>query len=289
MIDKSRTNNGLHDSGSWVSLHGKNTLAQMHPRFPAHLDVISNTSTADIGMSIQNKSSNSLVSPIRDRDTFIGSLRDWMQEVLCLLACSLSLLGMLLVLGLSKDKPQPTLPFAISLNTVISYLGVIYKAALLGTISSCIGQLKWCWYRNGRGLKHFDVLDSLSRSPLTAFTIFFTFNPYRWIYLGAFGMLLTAFIDPFLQQTISLTLTPVPDSAAVIPRAQGYDAGSSLLDCKLSHEHYHFILMSYSSHKCTRRIGSWYQSCHVPRSFHTSKLIRRGEHLSIWQPLISCI
>ena len=68
----------------------------------------------------------------------------------------------------NREAPLGNTVFSvnITLNTLISILSTISKAALLLPVSACISQLKWQWYhRSHRPLDDIDTFDKASRGP----------------------------------------------------------------------------------------------------------------------------
>ena len=72
---------------------------------------------------------------------------------------------------------------------MISVLATVSKVAMLFTVSNCLGQLKWLWFKNSEphDLNDKDVFDSASRRRLGAAELFLTStrNP-----IASFGALL---------------------------------------------------------------------------------------------------
>ncbi|KAK5659920.1 hypothetical protein OQA88_13384 [Cercophora sp. LCS_1] len=96
--------------------------------------------------------------------------------------------------------------FALSLNTVISALGVVSRASLAFVLSSAIGQHKWNWFRKQHdGLGVFNKFDGASRGPWGSLGLLWWSKALNWASLGAFVTIITLLVDPFLQATVSLS------------------------------------------------------------------------------------
>ena len=95
----------------------------------------------------------------------IASGEDWWVWELAGLAMSAASLVCIFVLLQRYDgKEQPNWDH-LSLNTAISFLGVVAKAGVLVAASRGIGQLKWIWFLNSeRSLADLQMYDAASRS-----------------------------------------------------------------------------------------------------------------------------
>ncbi|CAI4214456.1 unnamed protein product [Parascedosporium putredinis] len=117
----------------------------------------------------------------------------WLLEIGSILLSIGALLAAIVVMAVQNGKPVVDWTFPASINTVVSTLGVISKVSLAFTISACLGQQKWNWFRQHQGnVSLFEVFDSASRGP-------------NWAILGAIVTVLTVTFDPFLQATVNLS------------------------------------------------------------------------------------
>ncbi|KAJ9613578.1 hypothetical protein H2200_003520 [Cladophialophora chaetospira] len=130
----------------------------------------------------------------------------WDGEITALLfslACSIAIVVVLLVYD---NRPTPKLSKGITLNAIVSVLATASKAALLFTTSSCLGQLKWIWFKGekARSLSHAQTFDDASRGPLGALELFGSAPRKSVASLGAMLTLLALAYDPFVQQVINI-------------------------------------------------------------------------------------
>lgn len=105
----------------------------------------------------------------------------WLVELLAVavgIACIVALCAVL-----KKYDNQPANRFNslfgvnITLNTLISILSTLGRAALLLAVAECISQLKWKWYRsNDRPLADLDVFDQASRGAWGGFLLLWKIN-----------------------------------------------------------------------------------------------------------------
>ena len=64
-----------------------------------------------------------------------------------LLISTLSLAAAIAVMASQNGKSVAEWDFPTSINTVVAILGAINKATLAFTISACLGQHKWNWFK----------------------------------------------------------------------------------------------------------------------------------------------
>ena len=70
---------------------------------------------------------------------------------------------LIVTLVLTNHKPLPHWPMRITLNSFISILGTIIKAAMVIPIAEGISQLKWLWFKKEGVLKDIQTFDEASR------------------------------------------------------------------------------------------------------------------------------
>ena len=92
----------------------------------------------------------------------------WLWEVLgCIVAWG-SLLVILALLRIYRNKLKSSWIFPFSINSVISLLTTVMKAAMMIPVASGLGQLKWIWFKKRRVLRDFERYDDASRGVLGA-------------------------------------------------------------------------------------------------------------------------
>ena len=128
----------------------------------------------------------------------------WTSEVAAILL-SLGLSTSIgVVLGVYDGKPAPSLSIGITFNAIISILSTASKATLIYTISSCLSQTKWIWFKNNKARRLLDaqLLEDASRGPLGALRILTGSKAVSLASLGTILTLLMLAVDPFVQQII---------------------------------------------------------------------------------------
>ncbi|PVH93841.1 hypothetical protein DM02DRAFT_661574 [Periconia macrospinosa] len=119
----------------------------------------------------------------------------------------------------------------ISLNAVISMLGIVFKSSLTFVLSSCLGQWTYISLSSPRRqhLSVFITYDDASRGPLGSLLLLWRTRLSSWAAIGAFTVIISFFLDPFLQQIISLseTQTAAIEHPPTVPYVTHYDKGAS--------------------------------------------------------------
>ena len=70
-----------------------------------------------------------------------------------------------------NGRPLTDWPFSITLNTFISLLATLARAALALPIAESISQLKWVWFQRSHRLLDVQAFDSASRGPLGSLSL----------------------------------------------------------------------------------------------------------------------
>ncbi|KAJ2979845.1 hypothetical protein NUW58_g7097 [Xylaria curta] len=92
----------------------------------------------------------------------------------------------------------------LSINTVVAILTTASKTALMHSVGSAIGQIKWVDYQAApQKLSNFEIYDECSRGPGGAVRALFQL-PRSILVLGALVTLLGLGVDPFTQQVVQL-------------------------------------------------------------------------------------
>ena len=155
----------------------------------------------------------------------------WLPEIASFLFSLLALVAIVILLAARKDRPLPKWPSLLNINSLVAIFSSISKAALLLSISECIGELKWIWFANPQQVSDFDRFDSASRGPWGALVLLLKRPGNICASLGALITILTLAIDPFAQQVLHFDncLRPIEGSSATIARTSNYTVGAFLL------------------------------------------------------------
>lgn len=98
-------------------------------------------------------------------------LREWNWEIATWLLATVSLATMLILLRLFHDRPLDEWRSKVSLNAMLAVFSQIAQSALLVSLGSCIGQLKWDWFGVARDVVDVERFDEASRGPQGALTL----------------------------------------------------------------------------------------------------------------------
>lgn len=74
-------------------------------------------------------------------------LDSWYPEVLCCGIASALLIAACILLAIADDKPLSWWPWNWQISSALALLTALIEAALLYTLTACLGQLSWLWYR----------------------------------------------------------------------------------------------------------------------------------------------
>ncbi len=89
----------------------------------------------------------------------------WYWELLTWLLGTVSLALIIGLLASYNQRPVNQWRSSIGLNTIVAVLSQAIVTALLVPVSSCVGQMKWIWYRRSHCLADMDSFDRASRGP----------------------------------------------------------------------------------------------------------------------------
>ena len=88
----------------------------------------------------------------------------WTIEVLSYIGSIASLSATIVILKVYDGRTQPAWPHNLTLNSVLSWFTILFKATLLVPIAACLSQASWIYLRRSRGtLLDVVAFDSASR------------------------------------------------------------------------------------------------------------------------------
>ena len=91
----------------------------------------------------------------------------WLFEILSLALTVAVLVAMVTLLLRYDEKPNPAWSSGITLNTILSFASMVFRASVLVPVANSISQLCWIWCsEQQRPLKHIVLFDQASRGPL---------------------------------------------------------------------------------------------------------------------------
>ena len=161
---------------------------------------------------------------------------NWGLSFLSLFISLLAITAIVSLLAKADGQTLPHLPLHITVNTYISFLVTIAKAALLVPVADSIGQLKWLWFQQPRRLEYIQIFDDASRGPLGALQLMVRTRGVRLVSLGAVITVLALAMDPFTQQIVAYPSRNVEVGVASVGRAQEFDANIWIDSRKIWHK-----------------------------------------------------
>ncbi|KAI1134397.1 hypothetical protein F5Y05DRAFT_235155 [Hypoxylon sp. FL0543] len=154
----------------------------------------------------------------------------WNWEVGALVLSFTALTALLTILVYVDGRPLDQWNSALSLNTLVSGLGAVSRTSLGFVISSCLGQVKWNWFKKKPdNLIAFDRFDDASRGPWGSLWLIIWLRASHWVTIGAVVTIILMGFEPFLQAVISFSGQndlSVDSSRTQLGRCEALDIGS---------------------------------------------------------------
>ncbi|KAI0196220.1 hypothetical protein EV127DRAFT_331245 [Xylaria flabelliformis] len=148
--------------------------------------------------------SNSISSSSSSSPTTSSRGPSWILEYISLVLSWITIIALVALVAKIDGICLSSWTAPVSPNTVISILAAIARAPLGFTISSCIGQLKWNWFRKrADSLITFDRLDDASRGPWGSLWLIIWVKASHWVAIGAAIVIALLAFEPFLQAILS--------------------------------------------------------------------------------------
>ncbi|RDW61704.1 DUF3176 domain-containing protein [Aspergillus mulundensis] len=130
------------------------------------------------------------------------SRSEWLYETATLILSVALLVGISCIFYKMEDQPLKNWPAPISLTATVSILTTFCSAALMHSISQCIGQLKWLYFQSGyHKLSHLETFDEASRGPWGSILLLTTVK-WNLATIGAVITILRLSFAPLAQQVI---------------------------------------------------------------------------------------
>lgn len=147
----------------------------------------------------------------------------WMLEYLSLVLSFGCLLAIFAILLSFNGKASKTWHSNLSVNSVLAIIATVLKGTTLFAAASAMGQLKWAWYHSSaRSLRDFQTIDSASRGPFGAVSLFWRLPNSTLACLGSLIMIIGLGSDTSIQMSTSQPLRSILSSTASIPVVQHY-------------------------------------------------------------------
>ncbi|KAL1615635.1 hypothetical protein SLS54_008902 [Diplodia seriata] len=220
---------------------GLSSLGSPSPRSPSPLNPNANAgSYVELGDMKRDESRGYRSGPVGDepqtpltpelppRPPQSGGLADvvngwWLFELLAWVISAIAMAVLVATLVLTDGRPLPHWPMSITLNSFISILATIVKAAMVVPIAEGISQLKWLWFKKAGVLKDIQTFDEASRGMWGSLKLLLGTKGVHLAKLGAFLTVFSLAVDPFIQQIVSYPIKMVPSEInSTIPIGRTY-------------------------------------------------------------------
>ncbi|KAF2136839.1 uncharacterized protein K452DRAFT_117343 [Aplosporella prunicola CBS 121167] len=139
----------------------------------------------------------------------------------------------------------------MTINSIVSWLGLTGKALMLSAVAACLGQAKWLHFvgKTNR-LSDMAVYDNASRGFSGSASLLWKSRLRQPAVLGAIVVLCSVAIGPLVQQTIAVEIRSVPvDQQVTIARAQNFADREAQLSFGLTNTIYNAIFMESDDDK----------------------------------------
>ncbi|KAI1413437.1 hypothetical protein F5Y13DRAFT_198748 [Hypoxylon sp. FL1857] len=148
----------------------------------------------------------------------------WLFEIIAWVVSAIALAVIIIIIAVTDEKPLPQWPMNITLNSFVSFMSTLMKAALIIPVTESISQLKWVWFKKAESLEDIQTFDEASRGTWGSLKLLFKTKRLHLAKLGAFITILTLGVDPFIQQVIVYPTRTIPATSrnASIPLALEY-------------------------------------------------------------------
>ncbi|MCJ1433043.1 hypothetical protein MMC27_002402 [Xylographa pallens] len=159
------------------------------------------------------------------RKFFLRCIKDqWILEWVALWTSLVAMIGMFVLLHIYNGYPSSTKLYGLHINSWISGLNTVSKAAMIYPIAGAMGQCKWIWFLNSRALNELGKFDSASQDPKEALSFLWRYNAMSVASLGALVTILTLGMDFFVQNAVNLEVLQSYAGEASTTRVQNYNA-----------------------------------------------------------------
>ncbi|KEQ75414.1 hypothetical protein M436DRAFT_40936 [Aureobasidium namibiae CBS 147.97] len=128
----------------------------------------------------------------------------WYIEAFCLTCSAVCAVLIVALLAAHNHHRTDSWHYYISINTVASALGTVFKSTLLMAVSAALAQGKWTWFRKRSGtLSTFESINAGSHDTVESFRLLWRMKGQHLVSAGALVVALGFIVEPFLQAVIS--------------------------------------------------------------------------------------
>ncbi|KAL2814508.1 hypothetical protein BDW59DRAFT_176440 [Aspergillus cavernicola] len=165
-------------------------------------------------------------APISKRAPRLSWLNNhWVLEIASCIGGLVALFGIIGVLVKYDGTAIPNWPYGITINSVLSWIVLVFNALMLGTIATCFGQMAWVNFSMApdKPLSDINSYHWASRGAIGCIVFIWESGMRNWASLGALATILAVGVSPLVQQMATVQNNAVPVSLpAYVGRAQTY-------------------------------------------------------------------
>ncbi|KAF2727672.1 hypothetical protein EJ04DRAFT_581854 [Polyplosphaeria fusca] len=169
-----------------------------------------------------------VVQTQKSHRSFSQVIKEWKWELSTWVLGTLAVAAIVALLVYFRKRPVDEWDVhKVQLSTAVAAFSQVASAALLHSVSECIGQLKWSWLKLGkrRSVRAIDVdyFDDATRGPKGSLAFLWRIPRAHLAYIGAIITLLMLGFSSFTQQAVTTELRNIRSSEkAQIGRAVQY-------------------------------------------------------------------
>ncbi|KID94384.1 hypothetical protein MAJ_09661, partial [Metarhizium majus ARSEF 297] len=160
-------------------------------------------------ISLQSLTLDEKATPKPTRPKVKPFWKVWMLEMACILLSFSTLILIVMVLSKFDQQSVPDLPLKVTLNTMLSLLVTLTKAAFMFPVSIAISRAQWSWFLQQRPLYDFHVFDQASRGTWGSLVLLWRIRGSHFIALGAILMVVSTMTSPVTQLAINYAVRDV--------------------------------------------------------------------------------
>ncbi|KAF9874985.1 hypothetical protein CkaCkLH20_07679 [Colletotrichum karsti] len=153
---------------------------------------------------------------------------DWTPEILSVILSIASVAAIAAVLALMDGRALREWPLPIQPNSLVSVFSALTNLAIMGSVASCISQVKWMHFQHGGRAIDMQLFDQASRGALGASQLLARLGLRNSLAVAGCLVTIAALaIDPMTQQIIEYPPRPVSlgSGSATTVRGQGMASG----------------------------------------------------------------
>lgn len=149
-------------------------LDRIQPRYHAHSQSSTSTTRNDhhlVPHSAHTSSNSNLVPkgsappPLERGSWYSYVFREWKWELLTWAIGTATAACIVILFFVFDNRPLSHWHSRVSIAAIVAALAQVAQSSLMAPVASCIGQIKWQWFRKVRSTYDLEIYDEASRGP----------------------------------------------------------------------------------------------------------------------------